>query len=59
MTHARGMRLFYERMGTFLGLLGIIAYIVCVIAIAAAITWLVVKYTPTEKAKPKPEPPTA
>jgi hypothetical protein len=29
-----------------LGLLGIIVFIPCVIALAAAITWLVVRFTP-------------
>jgi hypothetical protein len=41
------MWLFYESMATVLGLLGMTAYIVCVIALAAAITWLVVKISPT------------
>ena len=33
-------------MGTALGLLGLLAFIVCVIALAAAVTWLVVKISP-------------
>jgi hypothetical protein len=33
-----------------LGLLGVLVFIPCVIALAAAITWLVVRVTP----KPKP-----
>ncbi len=37
-------------MDTVLGLLGIVVWIVSVIAIAAAVTWLVVKVTPGEKA---------
>jgi uncharacterized BrkB/YihY/UPF0761 family membrane protein len=55
MTHARGMRLFYESMGTVLGLLGILLFIACVIGVAAAITWLVVKVSPA--VRPKPEEP--
>jgi hypothetical protein len=34
-----------------LGLLGLIVYVVCVIGIAAGITWLVVRVTPTGKKK--------
>jgi flagellar biogenesis protein FliO len=33
-------------MGTLLGLLGLVVFIVCVIALAASVTWLVVKLTP-------------
>jgi hypothetical protein len=33
-------------MATALGLLGLVAFIVCVIALAAAVTWAVVKITP-------------
>ncbi len=33
-------------MTTVLGLLGLLVYVVCVIAAAAAITWLVVRFTP-------------
>jgi hypothetical protein len=36
-------------MDTVLGLLGIVVWIVVVIGIAAAVTWLVVKVTPGEK----------
>jgi hypothetical protein len=40
-----------------LGLLGIIVFIVCVIALAASVTWLVVKISPKPGAKKtKPEP---
>ena len=42
-------------MDTVLGLFGIVAYAAFVIALAAAITWLVVKISPAEK--PKPEQP--
>jgi hypothetical protein len=38
---------------TVLGLLGILVFIPCVIALAAALTWLVVKISPA----PKPAPP--
>ncbi len=38
-------------MDTVLGLLGMTLYIVCVIALAAAITWLVVKISPTTGGK--------
>jgi len=31
-----------------LGLLGIALYIVCVIALAAGVTWLVVRYSPSK-----------
>jgi hypothetical protein len=38
-----------------LGVLGIAVFIVCVIALAAGVTWLVVKISPTPgKKKPKP-----
>jgi hypothetical protein len=32
-----------------LGLLGFIVFILCVIAIAAGVTWLVVKYSPAKR----------
>jgi hypothetical protein len=38
-------------MDSVLGLLGLIVYVVCVIGIAAGITWLVVRVTPTGKKK--------
>jgi hypothetical protein len=31
-----------------LGLLGMLLFIVCVIALAAAVTWLVVRYSPAK-----------
>jgi hypothetical protein len=40
-----------------LGLLGIVVFIVCVIALAAAVTWAVVRISPnpgSKKAKPEP-----
>ncbi len=36
-------------MSTFLGLVGIVFWVASVIAIAAAVTWLVVKVTPGDK----------
>jgi hypothetical protein len=41
-------------MGAFLGLLGVVVFIPCVIAIAAGITWVVVKISPAPGAE-KPE----
>jgi hypothetical protein len=31
-----------------LGLLGLVVFIVCVIALSAAVTWLVVRFTPAK-----------
>ena len=43
-------------MDTVLGLFGIVVWIVAVIALAMAVTWLVVKISPTGDAKrPKAE----
>jgi hypothetical protein len=39
-----------------LGLIGIIVFCACVIALAAAVTWLVVKLSPSKSAKPPAEP---
>ena len=36
-------------MATVLGVLGLVLFIVCVIALAAGITWLVVKISPKKK----------
>ena len=44
-------------MANVLGLLGIAVFIVGVIAIAAGITWLVVRFSPTPKDKSKPKEP--
>jgi hypothetical protein len=41
---------------TVLGLLGLAVFIVCVISLAAGVTWLVVKLTPAPSAKKKPAP---
>ena len=38
-------------MTTFLGLLGIAIFIPCVIALAAGVTWLVVKLSPSPERK--------
>jgi hypothetical protein len=38
-------------MDTVLGLIGFVAYIAAVIALAAAVTWLVVRLTPAKKPK--------
>jgi hypothetical protein len=38
-------------MDTVLGLLGLIVFAVCVIGLAAAITWAVVRLSPTKNAK--------
>jgi hypothetical protein len=46
-------------MMTVLGLVGIVLFCACVIALAAGITWLVVKLSPSKAAKPKPAEPTA
>ena len=42
-------------METILGLIGLIVFIVCVIAIAAGVTWLVVKVSPNPEDKRKKE----
>jgi hypothetical protein len=42
-------------MDTVLGIIGIIIFAACVIALAAGVTWLVVKVSPAEKPdQPKP-----
>jgi hypothetical protein len=44
---------------TAFGLVGLAAFIACVIALAAGITWLVVRLSPAPGGKkPKPEPET-
>jgi hypothetical protein len=40
-----------------LGLLGIVVFIACVIALAAGVTWVVVRVSPTPGSKKKPDPP--
>ena len=44
-------------MDTVLGLLGIVVWIVIVIALAAAVTWVVVRLTPGEKPSEPEAPP--
>ena len=39
-------------MDTALGLIGILVFAACVIALAAAVTWVVVKVSPAEKPAP-------
>jgi hypothetical protein len=34
---------------TFLGLLAMVAFIAAVVALAAGVTWIVVKYTPAKR----------
>ena len=43
-------------MATVLGIIGLIIFIACVIALAAAVTGLVVKISPTTAGKKKPTP---
>jgi len=43
------MRLFYGAMLNVLGLLLFVVYIVAVVALAASVTWLVVRLTPPKK----------
>jgi hypothetical protein len=38
---------------TVLGLIGLAIFIVCVIALAAGVTWTVVKLSPPREPKPK------
>ena len=41
-------------MATALGLIGVVVFIVCVIALAAGVTWTVVRLSPSPGSKPKP-----
>jgi hypothetical protein len=43
-------------MDTVLGLIGIVVFCTCVIALAAAVTWSVVKLLPAKQPKPPAEP---
>jgi hypothetical protein len=38
---------------TALGLVGFAVFIACVVALAAGVTWLVVRYSPSPDSKPK------
>jgi hypothetical protein len=42
-------------MGTVLGLLGLIVFVVVIISFAAGVTWVVVKLFPQQEKKPRPE----
>jgi hypothetical protein len=42
-------------METVLGLIGLAVFIVCVVALAAGVTWLVVRLSPAPGGKPKPQ----
>jgi hypothetical protein len=42
-------------LATVLGLIGIVVFIACVIALAAGVTYAVVKLVPAEKPKPPAE----
>ena len=44
-------------MTTVLGLFGLVFFIASVIALAALVTWVVVKVSPAKKPSPKTEPP--
>ena len=46
-------------MHTVLGLIGLALFIVLVVSLAAGITWLVVRFSPSPQAKPKPAPDTS
>ena len=41
-------------MATVLGLIGVVIFIVCVIAVAAGVTWAVVRLSPAPGSKSKP-----
>ena len=43
-----------ERVTTFLGVLGLLVFIVCVIGLAAGVTWTVVRLTPNKNAETDP-----
>lgn len=40
-------------MSTVLGLLALVIFIVCIIALAAGVTWTVVKLSPPREPKPR------
>jgi hypothetical protein len=56
MTHARGTRLSYDLVRDALGLIGFALFITCTIALAAGITWLVVRISPKPGSRKKSEP---
>jgi hypothetical protein len=43
---------------TVLGLIGLALFIILVVSLAAGITWLVVRFSPSPSTKPKPAPET-
>jgi len=40
-------------METVLGLIGLVVFIICVIGLAAGVTWVVVKLSPTREKTPQ------
>ena len=52
----RGPRGYPTVVATALGLIGVLGFIAFVIALAASVTWAVVKISPSPGSKPKPEP---
>jgi hypothetical protein len=42
-------------MATALGLIGVVVFIACVIALAAGVTWSVVRLSPSPGSKAKPD----
>jgi len=56
MTHTRGTRLSYDLVEDVLGLILFGVFIVCTIALAAGVTWLVVRISPTPGSDKKAEP---
>ena len=50
-THALGTRLSYGLVANVLGLIGFAIFIACTIALAAGITWLVVRVSPNPESK--------
>jgi len=50
-----GPRGYPKPVATVLGLIGVAIFIVCVIALAAGVTWVVVRLSPAPGKKPKPQ----
>ncbi|MGZ4289911.1 MAG: hypothetical protein ACXVQZ_04770 [Gaiellaceae bacterium] len=42
-------------MSSILGLLGFVLYVASIIGVAAGVTWIVVRYTPTKKPSGPPQ----
>ena len=53
MTHARGTALFYGRLDDVLGLIALAGYILGIVGLAAAITYVVIRIFPTERTPKK------